>query len=139
MKRRQLAAANVLEIGARRTQLPPNNMRIGAAARLFRERVAPVLTWLILTASTVGPGTVTVCSKAGADHGAALLWSTIDVTGRPCSCVLWGRSKRTLPTRLSEDGAARPGGARATPRVDGTDTSALVQLGNANATNGDER
>ena len=36
-----------------------------------------LLTWTVLTASTVGPGTVTVCSKAGADFGSQLFWTVI--------------------------------------------------------------
>ena len=36
-----------------------------------------VLLWTVLTASTIGPGTVTMCSKAGADHKGVLIWCVV--------------------------------------------------------------
>ena len=36
-----------------------------------------LLVWTVLTASTIGPGTVTMCSKAGADFGTSLFWATV--------------------------------------------------------------
>ena len=36
-----------------------------------------LLVWTVLTASTIGPGTVTMCSKAGADYGATLVWAVL--------------------------------------------------------------
>jgi Mn2+/Fe2+ NRAMP family transporter len=36
-----------------------------------------VLSWTMLAASTVGPGSVVVCSKCGADYGLNLLWCLI--------------------------------------------------------------
>ena len=38
---------------------------------------AGLLVWTVLTASTIGPGTVIVCSKAGSDFGLALLWTLL--------------------------------------------------------------
>ena len=36
-----------------------------------------LLVWTVLTASTIGPGTVTMCSKSGADYGATLIWAVV--------------------------------------------------------------
>ena len=44
-----------------------------AAAREVRS----LLFWCVLAASTIGPGTVVVCSKAGADFGLELLWALL--------------------------------------------------------------
>uniref|UniRef100_A0A7S2IDQ1 Amino acid transporter n=1 Tax=Haptolina brevifila TaxID=156173 RepID=A0A7S2IDQ1_9EUKA len=51
--------------------------------------------WTVLTASTIGPGTVTMCSKAGADYRTALFWCVIIA-----ACVAWimqeGSARLTL-------------------------------------------
>ena len=36
-----------------------------------------LLRWSVLAASTIGPGTVIVCSKAGADYALTLLWALV--------------------------------------------------------------
>jgi Mn2+/Fe2+ NRAMP family transporter len=36
-----------------------------------------VLSWTMLAASTVGPGSVVVCSKSGAEYGLSLLWCLV--------------------------------------------------------------
>ena len=36
-----------------------------------------LLRWSVLAASTIGPGTVIVCSKAGADYALRLCWSLV--------------------------------------------------------------
>ena len=41
------------------------------------QHVRSLLVWTILTASTVGPGTVAMCAKAGADSKAKLLWCVL--------------------------------------------------------------
>lgn len=43
-----------------------------------------LLTWTVLTASTIGPGTVAVCSKAGADHKGKLVWCVVIA-----ACIAW--------------------------------------------------
>jgi len=35
------------------------------------------MTWCILTASTIGPGSVAVCAKAGAEFGVSLAWCAV--------------------------------------------------------------
>ena len=44
----------------------------------------PLLKWTILTAATIGPGTVTMCAKSGADTKQALLWCVL-----VASAVAW--------------------------------------------------
>ena len=39
--------------------------------------IRPLLIYSVLTASTIGPGTVAMCSKAGSEFGAALLWCVL--------------------------------------------------------------
>ena len=39
--------------------------------------VTDLLHWSMLAASTIGPGTIIVCSKAGADYGLDLLWALL--------------------------------------------------------------
>ena len=40
----------------------------------FSEQLSVNLGWLMLAASTVGPGSVVVCSDVGANHGLNLIW-----------------------------------------------------------------
>ena len=40
-------------------------------------KVKSLLVFTILTASTIGPGTVAMCSKAGADFKTSLLWCVL--------------------------------------------------------------
>jgi manganese transport protein len=53
---------------------PPERHRRGVRAPTMLRAVRSLLVWTVLTASTIGPGTVTMCSKAGADYGTALFW-----------------------------------------------------------------
>ena len=45
--------------------------------RAILAKVKSLLVFTILTASTIGPGTVAMCSKAGADFKTALLWCVL--------------------------------------------------------------
>jgi len=45
--------------------------------RALLAKVKSLLVFTILTASTIGPGTVAMCSKAGADFKTALLWCVL--------------------------------------------------------------
>ena len=45
--------------------------------RAIIAKIRGLLVWTILTASTIGPGTVAMCSKAGSDFGNALLWCVV--------------------------------------------------------------
>ena len=39
------------------------------------EEILSLLKWSMLAACTVGPGTVVVCAKAGADYDLRLMWT----------------------------------------------------------------
>lgn len=53
----------------------------GRAARstcsVFMAEGAGLLHWAMLAASTIGPGSVIVCSKAGSDYGLSLIWTLV--------------------------------------------------------------
>jgi Mn2+/Fe2+ NRAMP family transporter len=40
-------------------------------------RLLPILFWSVITAAFIGPGTVTTCASAGANHRYALLWALL--------------------------------------------------------------
>ena len=40
-------------------------------------RARNALMWAVLTASTIGPGSVAMCARAGADYEAKLVWSVV--------------------------------------------------------------
>jgi manganese transport protein len=44
-------------------------------------RLLAVLLWSVVAAAFIGPGTVTTCAAAGAEHGMALLWALVFSTG----------------------------------------------------------
>ena len=48
-----------------------------AMLRAILAKVKSLLVFTILTASTIGPGTVAMCSKAGADFKTSLLWCVL--------------------------------------------------------------
>ena len=52
---------------------------MGTISRVFRE-VLSLLRWSMLAATTVGPGTVVTCSRAGAEHGLDLIWALVFAT-----------------------------------------------------------
>jgi hypothetical protein len=77
-------------------------------------RLRNILFWSVLTASTVGPGTVAMCSKAGADFRAALLWCVL-----VAAFVAWvmqdGAGRLTIESGMSLGQAIRrltPSGTR---------------------------
>lgn len=39
--------------------------------------IRSLLVWTVLTASTIGPGTIAMCSKAGADYKGVLIWCVL--------------------------------------------------------------
>ena len=43
----------------------------------LRQRYLSILFWSVITAAFIGPGTVTTCAAAGAQHAYALLWSLV--------------------------------------------------------------
>ena len=51
-----------------------------AMTRLLSQ-LKSLLVYTVLTASTIGPGTVAMCSKAGSDFGDALLWCVVVASG----------------------------------------------------------
>ena len=58
----------------------PDSLALHATDAMLRAILAKVkslLVFTILTASTIGPGTVAMCSKAGADFKTALLWCVL--------------------------------------------------------------
>ena len=68
--------------------------------------IRDLLVWTVLTASTIGPGTVTMCSKAGADYGALLFWCVI-----VAAIVAWvmqeGTGRLTIASGLTLGEAVR--------------------------------
>ena len=42
--------------------------------RVVWDEVSSLLYWTILAASTVGPGTVVTCARAGAEYQLSLIW-----------------------------------------------------------------
>ena len=44
------------------------------------QEVISLLTWSMLAACTVGPGTVVTCARAGAEHDLELLWALVFAT-----------------------------------------------------------
>ena len=63
-----------------------------------------LLRWSVLAASTIGPGTVIVCSKAGYNYGLRLLWPLVLASG-----VAYRRRAElgeTKPVRAGSAGAA---------------------------------
>lgn len=44
------------------------------------QEVVSLLRWSMLAATTVGPGTVVTCSRAGAEQGLALIWALVFAT-----------------------------------------------------------
>ena len=86
--------------------------------RAIIAKIRGLLVWTILTASTIGPGTVAMCSKAGADFKTALLWCVL-----VASVVAWvlqeGAGRLTLLGGRSLGEAVRfmsPGGCAARVR-----------------------
>ncbi len=52
---------------------------MGAAGRVISE-VASLLFWSMLAATTIGPGSVITCSRAGAEEGLQLIWTLVFAT-----------------------------------------------------------
>ena len=53
-------------------------MNIGCSAVL--KEIVSLLTWSMLAACTVGPGTVVTCARAGSEQGLNLLWALVFAT-----------------------------------------------------------
>ena len=81
-------------------------LRRSAAAMAFGKTVSDLLVWTVLTASTIGPGTVTMCSKAGADYGISLFWCIL-----VAAVVAWvmqeGTGRLTIASGLTLGEAVR--------------------------------
>lgn len=43
----------------------------------LKEKIMAIGPGALITASFIGPGTVTTCTRAGADYGYALLWTVV--------------------------------------------------------------
>ena len=65
-----------------------------------------LLRWSVLAASTIGPGTVIVCSKAGADYGLRLLWPLVLASG-VAYALQEGSARLSLVTSKTLGGAMR--------------------------------
>ncbi|KAH8067052.1 hypothetical protein JL720_12562 [Aureococcus anophagefferens] len=76
-----------------------------------------LLRWSVLAASTIGPGTVIVCSKAGADYALTLLWALV-LASFVAYALQEGAARLSLLGRTTLGRAMRTmwgGGADATP------------------------
>lgn len=56
----------------------PDKMYI--TCRSFLKEILSLLTWSMLAACTVGPGTVVTCARAGSEQGLNLIWALIFAT-----------------------------------------------------------
>jgi len=74
-------------------------------ARLCTE-VTDLLHWSMLAASTIGPGTIIVCSKAGADYGLDLLWALL-LASFVAYTLQEGAAKLSIVSRLGLGQAMR--------------------------------
>ena len=78
-----------------------------------------LLRWSVLAASTIGPGTVIVCSKAGADYALRLCWSLV-LASFVAYSLQEGAARLSLVGRTTLGQAMRTmwggGGGRGTPR-----------------------
>ena len=92
-------------------------------------RLRGLLVWTVLTASTIGPGTVTMCSKAGADYGAQLLWAVCIA-----AAVAWimqeGSGRLTLVSGRSLGDAVRHLTPSGVPRIGRHLFAAFCVVGN---------
>jgi Mn2+/Fe2+ NRAMP family transporter len=76
-----------------------------------------LLRWSVLAASTIGPGTVIVCSKAGADYALTLLWALV-LASFVAYALQEGAARLSLLGRTTLGRAMRTmwgGGAESTP------------------------
>ena len=79
-----------------------------AASRSCKSRVRNLLFWSVLTAGTIGSGTVTVCSMAGAEYNAALLWCVVAAVA-----IAWAMSDGTGRLTVISGGLSLGRGIRA--------------------------
>jgi Mn2+/Fe2+ NRAMP family transporter len=91
-----------------------------------------LLRWSVLAASTIGPGTVIVCSKAGSDFGLVLLWALV-LASFVAYALQEGSARLALIARTTLGGAMRTvcGGARARTPIPCALVAAGVFVGNA--------
>ncbi|KAH8048681.1 hypothetical protein JL720_15797 [Aureococcus anophagefferens] len=92
-----------------------------------------LLRWSVLAASTIGPGTVIVCSKAGADYALTLLWALV-LASFVAYALQEGAARLSLLGRTTLGRAMRTmwgGGADATPASCGQAPDAGGSLGAA--------
>jgi manganese transport protein len=84
------------------------------AIREAGEHLRSLLVYSVLTASTIGPGTVAMCAKSGSEYDTALLWCVLVAAAvawamQEGSARLTLASNRTLGQCLRALTATRPG------------------------------
>ena len=84
------------------------------AIREAGEHLRSLLVYSVLTASTIGPGTVAMCAKSGSEYDTALLWCVLVAAAvawamQEGSARLTLASDRTLGQCLRALTATRPG------------------------------
>jgi len=101
-----------------------------ANAKETCESLMGYLKWCMLAACTVGPGTVIVCSKGGADYGVSLMWALIAACFLAfmlqseasrltiCSGMSFGQAIRVLFKRdnSGDSGSGEEGGGEKMPK-----------------------
>jgi len=74
---------------------PPDEEPQSTGKRVLVE-VFSLLKWSMLAACTIGPGTVIVCSKSGADFNLQLIWTLFIASYLACVAGTTGRGSRPL-------------------------------------------
>ena len=56
-------------------------MKLGSCLSSCGNEASSLLTWSMLAACTVGPGTVVTCARAGAEDNLVLMWCLVAASG----------------------------------------------------------